>query len=218
MATAKFLLQVLDELSQDELERFKFHLQNTIEFKSIATGLLENKTRVELAHLLQKHFAEQALDISKHVLLQIPRHDLVTKMFGKGDMSDSEGRDPEKRKRGRVGDCGTASSLSENEMPTSKKNKVETKVLKDKTLMALAETMGHNWKQIGIQFLELKGYVIDQCELKEATVILQSFEMLKSWRNREKEEATALKLHSILANGKCPIGSEQLECLLEDNP
>ncbi|GCB76789.1 hypothetical protein scyTo_0019931 [Scyliorhinus torazame] len=125
----------------------------------------------------------------------------------------------EKRKRGKPRDCGTAetaSNLSENEMSTPKKNKVETKAVEDKTLMALAETMGHNWKQIGIQFLELKGYVIDQCELKEATVILQSFEMLKNWKNREKEGATALKLYSILANEKCPIGSEQLECLLED--
>ncbi|XP_078392072.1 uncharacterized protein LOC144674724 isoform X2 [Cetorhinus maximus] len=189
MTTAQFLLQVLDELSESDFHRFKFYLQDSTGFKPIAGGVLEGKSRVEMAFLLQKHYAQEARDISRKILLEIPRRDLVQDMFGEGGASGAEGRAEE----------------------------VEPKLLTDKELMTLAKNMGHNWKQIGIQFLDLQSYEIDQCEVQHRTVVLQSFEMFKCWRNREKEGATALKLHSILANKECPISSEQFDCLLDKN-
>ncbi|GCC20085.1 hypothetical protein chiPu_0018727 [Chiloscyllium punctatum] len=124
------------------------------------------------------------------------------------------------RKRERLKDCesdGALSEPSDNEMIMSKKNKVKPKILTDKKLMQLAKNMGHNWQQIGIQFLDLQSHEIDQCEAQQRLVVLQRFEMLKCWRNREKEGATAVKLHSILSNKECPISSAQLNCLLEEN-
>ncbi|XP_041036085.1 uncharacterized protein LOC121273169 isoform X2 [Carcharodon carcharias] len=189
MTTAQFLLNVLDELTESDFLRFKFYLQDSTEFKPIASGLLEGKSRLEMVFLLQKHYAEEARDISRKILLKIPRRDLVENMYGQGVTSGAEGRAEE----------------------------VKPKLLTDKELMTLAKNMGHNWKQIGIQFLDLQSYEIEQCEVQHRTVVLQSFEMFKCWRNREKEGATALKLHSILANKDCPISSEHFDCLLDKN-
>ncbi|XP_078392071.1 uncharacterized protein LOC144674724 isoform X1 [Cetorhinus maximus] len=220
MTTAQFLLQVLDELSESDFHRFKFYLQDSTGFKPIAGGVLEGKSRVEMAFLLQKHYAQEARDISRKILLEIPRRDLVQDMFGEGGASGAEGRAEAQRKRETPESresSGTVSDPLENEVLPLKKNKVEPKLLTDKELMTLAKNMGHNWKQIGIQFLDLQSYEIDQCEVQHRTVVLQSFEMFKCWRNREKEGATALKLHSILANKECPISSEQFDCLLDKN-
>ncbi|GCC41539.1 hypothetical protein chiPu_0025937, partial [Chiloscyllium punctatum] len=91
MTTGQFLLEVLDELSENDFKRFRFHLENSAEFKPIARGRLEGKSRQEMASLLQHNYGKQARDISRKVLLQIPRRDLVGKMFGDGNMSGSEG-------------------------------------------------------------------------------------------------------------------------------
>ncbi|XP_060676999.1 uncharacterized protein LOC132805771 [Hemiscyllium ocellatum] len=219
MTTGQFLLEVLDELSENDFERFRFHLENSAEFKPIARGRSEGKSRQEMASLLQHNYGKQARDISRKVLLQIPRRDLVGKMFGDGNLSGSESTRVQ-RKRERLKDCesdGALSEPSDNEMIMSKKNKVELKILTDKKLMQLAKNMGHNWQQIGIQFLDLQSHEIEQCEAQQRLVVLQRFEMLKCWRNREKEGATAVKLHSILSNKECPISSAQLNCLLEEN-
>ncbi|XP_041036086.1 uncharacterized protein LOC121273169 isoform X3 [Carcharodon carcharias] len=173
-----------------------------------------------MVFLLQKHYAEEARDISRKILLKIPRRDLVENMYGQGVTSGAEGRAEAQRKRETPeshGSSGTVSDPLENEVLLLKKNKVKPKLLTDKELMTLAKNMGHNWKQIGIQFLDLQSYEIEQCEVQHRTVVLQSFEMFKCWRNREKEGATALKLHSILANKDCPISSEHFDCLLDKN-
>ncbi|XP_078065132.1 uncharacterized protein LOC144491338 [Mustelus asterias] len=215
MTTSQFLLQVLDELSEDEFERFKFHLEDSNDFEPIARGLLEKKARVDVAFLLQKHYSRQARTISRDILLKLPRQDLLERMFGKGDSSHSQARRKRQRPEGRDS-SGIAPDCSENEKSPSKKSKAEPKILTDQTLIALAQAMGHSWKQIGIQFLELQSYEIERCESQELTVVMQRFEMLKSWRNREKEKATAHNLHSILSNRECPISSAQLDCLRKD--
>ncbi|XP_067881106.1 pyrin-like [Heterodontus francisci] len=216
MATAKFLLKVLDELSEEDIERFKFYLTDDTEFKSIPRGRLQGKSPVQLATLLQEHYAEQAPDISRKILLKIPRRDLVEMMFG--DTRESEGRTQAQQKRERPEDHSVSvSDPLEREMSTSQKKNVEPKTLTDKKLMQLANNMGQNWKQIGIQFLDLQSWEIEQCESQHPHIVMQIFEMLKHWKNREREKATALKLHSILAERECPISSEQFDCLLEEN-
>ncbi|XP_020380031.1 caspase b-like [Rhincodon typus] len=219
MTTRQFLLEVLDELSEDDFERFLFFLGDNVEFKPIPRGRLEGKSRQQMASLLQDFYAEEAQDICRKILNQIPKVDLVKKMFGDGNTNGSKGT-PVQKKRERLEGCefdGVLSDPLDNEIIMSKKNKMEPKILTDQKLMQLAENMGHNWQQIGIQFLGLQSYEIEQCESQHLLVVMQRFEMLKCWRNREKEGATALKLHSILANKECPISSAQFDFLQKGN-
>uniref|UniRef100_UPI00398E455D caspase b-like isoform X2 n=1 Tax=Pristiophorus japonicus TaxID=55135 RepID=UPI00398E455D len=185
MSTAKFLIQVLDELNDTEVKRFNFHLKFR-ESNPIPSGQLEDRSREEIASLLVQYYAEQAREITRETLFQVPRRDLL-KMFADGKRGRSEGS----------------------------KQEVEPKTLTDKTLMQLAGKMGHQWKQIGIEFLELKSYEIEQCESPNQSMVMQTFKMLNLWRNREKEAATGSRLHTILATRDCPISSEQLDCLLQ---
>ncbi|XP_067832865.1 pyrin-like [Heptranchias perlo] len=219
MTTARFLLQVLDELSEKDAKRFTFFLKDSTEWKPIPNGRLENKCPVEMASLLVEHYGEQAAVITRKILLELPRHDLVKKMFEDAERSETEERKQAQRKRERPEgrDCaGSGPDPSEGEMSKAKKHKAEP--LTDQKLMQLAGKMGHNWKRIGIEFLELKNYVIEQCESQnQHQITMQIFKMLVHWRNREKEQATAHRLHSILATKDCPISPEQFDCLRDEN-
>uniref|UniRef100_UPI00398F8291 uncharacterized protein isoform X1 n=1 Tax=Pristiophorus japonicus TaxID=55135 RepID=UPI00398F8291 len=214
MSTAKFLIQVLDELNDTEVKRFNFHLKFR-ESNPIPSGQLEDRSREEIASLLVQYYAEQAREITRETLFQVPRRDLL-KMFADGKRGRSEGSKQAQRKSPVCCDsAGTVSDPSVSEEVNAKKSKVEPKTLTDKTLMQLAGKMGHQWKQIGIEFLELKSYEIEQCESPNQSMVMQTFKMLNLWRNREKEAATGSRLHTILATRDCPISSEQLDCLLQ---
>ncbi|XP_078287409.1 uncharacterized protein LOC144611936 isoform X2 [Rhinoraja longicauda] len=188
MALTRFLLKVLDELSADDLKRFTFFLGNSAEEEAIPRGRLEGKTCEDIAILLQKHYGQQAWDVTRKILLDVPRRDLVEKMFAGGEVDWARG--------------GSQGEIA--------------KTLTDKQLMKLASQMGDNWMPIGIQFLNLKSYEIQRCE-SQSSHVMKIFTMLEMWRDRKKKEATAKQLHSILASRDCPISSECIDWLHEEN-
>ncbi|XP_059812060.1 uncharacterized protein zgc:174906 [Hypanus sabinus] len=213
------ILKVLDELTEEDLKRFKFHLRESVKRKLIPSGQLEDKTRVEIAQLLQNHYGEKAVDITRDVIHAIPRRDLEG-MFADGGERNGSIEKTQERKRERPkgqDSVGTVSDPSESENPIPKKNKLEAKPVTEKQLMRLASKLGRNWKRIGIEFLNLKECDIDHCVSDEQDVVMQRFKMLVLWKNREKAVATAERLHTILANKDCPISSEDIDCLLEEN-
>ncbi|XP_051865591.1 uncharacterized protein si:ch211-114l13.9 [Pristis pectinata] len=219
MTSKHFILEVLDELTARELNRFIFFLNDSTEWKPIPSGRLEDQPREEIALLLQNHYGNQVVDVARKILHDIPRRDLIERMFKDAERDGSIGMTGERKRDRPEGQdsAGTMSDRSENNNPNPKKNKVEAKLLTDKQLMKLASKMGHNGKQIGIQFLKLESYEIDQCESQAPTLIMQNFNILQLWRNREKKNATAKRLHAILASNDCPISSECIDWLLEEN-
>ncbi|XP_078287408.1 uncharacterized protein LOC144611936 isoform X1 [Rhinoraja longicauda] len=218
MALTRFLLKVLDELSADDLKRFTFFLGNSAEEEAIPRGRLEGKTCEDIAILLQKHYGQQAWDVTRKILLDVPRRDLVEKMFAGGEVDWARGGSQERKRVGLPGqDCaGTVSDQLQSDKPTPKKSREIAKTLTDKQLMKLASQMGDNWMPIGIQFLNLKSYEIQRCE-SQSSHVMKIFTMLEMWRDRKKKEATAKQLHSILASRDCPISSECIDWLHEEN-
>ncbi|XP_055521988.1 uncharacterized protein LOC129716134 [Leucoraja erinacea] len=212
MAPSRSLLRVLDELSASDLSRFVFLLADGAgDGETIPRGRLEGETREGIASLLRRHFAGRAMAVTRKILLEVPRRDLVEGMLAV-DEDHARGSTPERKRAipevqdggGTV--CGT---------PAPKKIREITKTLTDRQLMKLATKMGHNWKQIGIQFLQLQDYEIQRCE-QEPCAVMRTFSMLRLWRDRGKNEATASHLHSILGTRDCPISSECIDWLLED--
>ncbi|XP_072104986.1 uncharacterized protein [Mobula birostris] len=213
------ILKVLDELTAGDLEKFIFHLRESDEWDPIPISQLEDKARVEIAQLLQEHYGKQAVDITRKVIRNIPRRDLEG-MFADGGERNGSIERTQERKREKPEDqdsTGTVSDPSESENPIPKKKRLEAKPLTDKQLVTLASKFGHNWKRIGIEFLNLTECQIEHCESSEQDVVMQRFKMLKLWRDREKKAATAERLHTILANRDCPISSEAIDWLLEES-
>ncbi|XP_041648410.1 uncharacterized protein LOC121513011 isoform X2 [Cheilinus undulatus] len=76
----EILLKTLEELNQEDFEKFKWFLQDKgvlAGLPCISTGELENKNRLELVDLMLRIYSQQCTDLTKEVLRRINRNDLV---------------------------------------------------------------------------------------------------------------------------------------------
>lgn len=76
----EMLLKILDELGEEELERFKFFLkcERTKDSSTIPKRKLENTRTWDIVDLMIQAFPlPEAVEVTKRVLTKIPRNDLV---------------------------------------------------------------------------------------------------------------------------------------------
>lgn len=83
----------------------------------------------------------------------------------------------------------------------------------EKQLLAVAGGITHNWREVGIDALEIGSEKLDEIEADNTRVKMRVFQMLRYWRNRQKQAATADKLLSLLSEEGLDIAPEKLECL-----
>ncbi|XP_017164751.1 uncharacterized protein LOC108166996 [Poecilia reticulata] len=87
------LLEVIGDLKQQELKRFRFFLKDVEVFgcradgggaapPSITAGQLENADAVDLVDLMLQTFSQQAVEKTKELLRKIPRNDLLEALSG----------------------------------------------------------------------------------------------------------------------------------------
>ncbi|XP_030259888.1 NACHT, LRR and PYD domains-containing protein 12-like isoform X3 [Sparus aurata] len=94
----EMLLKILDELGEEELERFKFFLkcERTKDSSTIPKRKLENTRTWDIVDLMIQAFPlPEAVEVTKRVLTKIPRNDLVKTLSDsssgpKVDVSDVE--------------------------------------------------------------------------------------------------------------------------------
>uniref|UniRef100_A0A8C6KSB9 Pyrin domain-containing protein n=1 Tax=Nothobranchius furzeri TaxID=105023 RepID=A0A8C6KSB9_NOTFU len=72
------LLNMLDELTKDQLIRFKWFLKDMT--SNLTTSLLEDKTACDLVDLMVDMFSYQAVESTKEVFRKINKNDLVGKL------------------------------------------------------------------------------------------------------------------------------------------
>lgn len=76
----EILLKILDELREEELERFKFFLkcERIKDSSTIPQRKLENARTWDMVDLMIQSFTiPEAVEVTKRVLTKIPRNDLV---------------------------------------------------------------------------------------------------------------------------------------------
>lgn len=81
--TRKKLLEILESLSNDELEKFKQVLLYTKKkdgLPRIPSGLMEKTDRVETAKLIEKIYGQQSVEVTSKVLMKVYRRDLVQRL------------------------------------------------------------------------------------------------------------------------------------------
>ncbi|XP_048851879.1 GTPase IMAP family member 9-like isoform X3 [Brienomyrus brachyistius] len=78
-----FLLQIMDDLVDDELKRFKFHLNTQVldRFEPIPVSQLERADRIDTVKKMKNHYStEGALQITHAILKKMEMNDLAKKL------------------------------------------------------------------------------------------------------------------------------------------
>ncbi|NXR01733.1 CRADD protein, partial [Sagittarius serpentarius] len=165
-------------------------------------GELRPATRPDLCRLLLQRFPGQALRVTADLLRQIARHDLVRLYRLPGAEEESPGEKgeaagpsaPSGRGEEDTG-CRPVSLPAVSSSPSARPRR-----LTEKDLIQIAQKLGKEWQEVGIGCLGLERSRLDQIrEDNPRNVVMQSFEMLREWRRRERQEATAPRLYMCLA-------------------
>ncbi|XP_064354836.1 uncharacterized protein LOC112996849 [Dromaius novaehollandiae] len=177
-AERETLLALQLALPEEQFQAFKYLLEG-----QIPLSRLRPATRPALCSLLLQHFPGRALRTAGVLLRQLSRHDLVQRfqLPGAEDLPGPGGpeREPPQATMGPSG---------------------EQRVLKERDLLQVAQKLGREWQEVGIQCLGLERSRLEQIrEDNPNNVVMQIFEMLREWLRREKRHATAPHLHACLA-------------------
>lgn len=72
--------------------------------------------------------------------------------------------------------------------------------------MCVARVIGRSWKEIGRMALDISSVKLEQIEEDNSQHVERVFAMLRCWCARQREKATAAKLHFLLHQGDWNIG------------
>ncbi|NWH23615.1 death domain-containing protein CRADD-like isoform X1 [Grus americana] len=190
------LLALQQALPEEQFQALKYLLEDRLPLAQLRPA-----TRPDLCSLLLQRFPGRALRVTADLLRSISRHDLV-RLYGlpgaedetpveKGDAVGS--RAPSGR--GEDAGCPPVSLSSASSPPSARPRR-----LTEKDLIQIAQKLGKEWQEVGIGCLGIERSRLDQIrEDNPRNVVMQSFEMLREWRRREKQEATAPRLRACLA-------------------
>ncbi|NWU93861.1 CRADD protein, partial [Upupa epops] len=183
------LLALQRALTDEQFDTLKYLLEG-----QVPLGELRPASRPDLCRLLLQHFPGRALVIAADLLRQISRHDLLHLYELPGGTTGNASRDNgTKEDDGRKG--GDASAASPIVLPTTHPRR-----LTDQQLLQVAQKLGRRWQEVGIGCLGLGRTRLEQITEDEPhSVVLRSFEMLREWRQREGNQATAPQLCACLA-------------------
>lgn len=72
--------------------------------------------------------------------------------------------------------------------------------------MRVARVVGRSWKEIGRMALDIPSVKLEHIEEDNSQHVERVFAMLRCWCARQRENATAANLHSLLCHGDWNIG------------
>ncbi|XP_035813602.2 uncharacterized protein zgc:174906 [Amphiprion ocellaris] len=90
-------------------------------------------------------------------------------------------------------------------------------LVKEKQLMSVARAIGRSWREIGRLALDIPSVKLEQIEEDHQLHVERVFAMLRYWRTRQRDKATAAHLHSLLSQDNWALPPESIDFLLETN-
>ncbi|XP_031700968.1 uncharacterized protein LOC116382230 isoform X2 [Anarrhichthys ocellatus] len=121
-------------------------------------------------------------------------------------LSSGKGEPSKKRK--------PASDLQET-IPSKKICNKGPGLVKERQLMMVARTIGRSWREIGRLALDVPSVKLEQIEEDNSLHVERVFAMLRFWKTRQREKATAADLHSLLSQSDWALPPESIDSLLE---
>ncbi|NXY52247.1 CRADD protein, partial [Ceuthmochares aereus] len=208
------LLALQRALTDEQFQSLKFLLEDRLPL-----GELQAATRPDLCRLLLQRFPGQALRITADLLCQIARHDLLRQYqlpgaenetlaesgatTGSSKNEDANGcsKNEDATASSALSRCGDDAARPVAPQTAFSAPLMPPRRLTEKELMQIAQKLGREWQEVGIVCLGLERNRLDQIrEDNPRSVVLQSFEMLREWRRRQKDDATAQRLQACLAH------------------
>ncbi|NXL12774.1 CRADD protein, partial [Mesembrinibis cayennensis] len=193
------LLGVQQALTEEQFQTLKFLLE-----ERLPLAQLRPATRPELCSLLLQRFPGRALRLTARLLRQIGRPDLV-RLYRLPDAEEAIAEE----KGNADGPSAPAGCGEEAGCPSvppplaSPPPSARPRRLTENELIQIAKKLGKEWQEVGIGCLGLERSRLDQIrEDNPQNVVMQSFEMLREWQQRQRQEATAPRLHACLAHAR----------------
>ncbi|KAL0157834.1 hypothetical protein M9458_045910, partial [Cirrhinus mrigala] len=84
-------------------------------------------------------------------------------------------------------------------------------------MMLVAGCIGTSWREVGIMALGMNTTTLQQIEEDNGQHKMRVFTMLRKWSMREREQATAARLHSLITQEEYGVDALKLNFLLENN-
>lgn len=81
--------------------------------------------------------------------------------------------------------------------------------------MTVARNSGRSWRETGRLALNVPSGKLEQIEEDHSLHVERSFAMLRYWRARQRENATAAHLHYLLSQDDWALPPESIDLLLE---
>lgn len=94
---------------------------------------------------------------------------------------------------------------------------INSRMVSEKEMMMVAGCIGNSWREVGIMALGMNTTALQQIEEDNSQHKMRVFTMLRKWSMREREQATAARLHSLLTQEESGVDTLKLSFLLEDN-
>ncbi|XP_072510891.1 uncharacterized protein [Notamacropus eugenii] len=210
------IFEVLRDLKDAEFQIFKKVVSQ--QYPEASAWSLPTASREDIAYHLMCSYSTRALSVVAHALDCVPARHLLEKLGQKGLEGDARGQEtsvgPHLRREPLIRSAktyeGETSKMTNCTLPC-----LAEPVVTQRTLMKLAQHVGHEWRELGIMCLGLQLHQLDRLEEDHFTTNMRVFHMFQLWRNQEKEKATATRLHQLLSQGSMSISPEALAVLLE---
>lgn len=200
------LLALQRALTDEQFETLKYLLE-----ERVPLGELRPASRPDLCRLLLQRFPGRALHVAADLLRQLPRHDLIRlhRLPGHQHLEDAGDAAAVTAAPGRErpGDAGHAGAVSPSHQhpghaggDAAAAAAAVPRRLSERELLQVAQKLGKEWQELGMAGLGLERSRLEQIREEEPhNGVLQRFEMLREWRRREREGATAPRLLACLA-------------------
>ncbi|XP_066528717.1 ankyrin-3 [Hoplias malabaricus] len=104
------------------------------------------------------------------------------------------------------------------EVPPKQLCKSSNRMVTDKQLMLVARHIGSSWKEVGRVVLDVSSTRLEQIVEENPRSHRECvFTMLRDWSMREREKATAERLHNLLTQEENAVTPGSIDFLLEEN-
>ncbi|KAI2649537.1 Death domain-containing protein CRADD [Labeo rohita] len=186
-----------------------------------ASGILSNNEYNNIKDLNMR--SEQVRDILDYVIHKDNKHALnFLKLLKTQDMQEAFPKleflqKLQINKRKTTKNTETAAKRRQEILENEPQHNNNSRMVSEREMMLVAGYIGNSWREVGIMALGMNTTTLHQIEEDNSLHRMRVFTMLRKWSIREREKATAARLHSLITQEEYDVDTLKLNFLLENN-
>ncbi|XP_067301816.1 uncharacterized protein zgc:174906 [Pseudorasbora parva] len=104
-----------------------------------------------------------------------------------------------------------------NDVLQEKLTVINSRMVSEREMMMVAGCIGNSWREVGIMALGMNTTTLQQIEEDNKLHKERVFAMLRKWSMRERDQATAARLYSLLTQEEYSVDPQNIKFLMENN-